>query len=126
MTDTDRIEIDLDRCLSEARDCPPAPPADLAARVLADAMEVQAGLTGPAPRPQPRRPGLWQQLVEALGGWPALGGLAAACAAGVWMGVSPPQILPDPVTFVQNRMSATSDLDVLYMGALDLALAEEE
>lgn len=36
------------------------------------------------------------QLVVAIGGWPALGGLVAASAAGLWVGIAPPDFVPDP------------------------------
>lgn len=87
-------------------------PDALSARMLADAAQVQAGFASPAPEAAqvPLSPGIWRQMLALLGGWPAMGGLAAACAAGVWLGVSPPEFLPDPAGMVS---AAQSDVDVL-------------
>ncbi|WP_333712461.1 hypothetical protein [Yoonia sp.] len=69
------------------------PQDDLVARVLADADAVQAGLATQTARPAP--PGLWSRMLVALGGWPAVSGLAAATVAGVWIGVAPPAPVAD-------------------------------
>ncbi|MWD30223.1 hypothetical protein E0K89_022405, partial [Aquicoccus sp. SCR17] len=50
--------------------------------------------------------------LRGLGGWPALGGLTAATLAGVWLGVSPPQGVSDPVA--------------AWLGQAGLAAAEED
>jgi hypothetical protein len=34
-------------------------------------------------------------MMDAVGGWPALSGLAAATVAGVWVGVAPPTSVED-------------------------------
>lgn len=124
MADSDRTTHDLDRLLADARARPAAPAPELTARVLADAALVQAELRRRPATPAARPAGPWRQLAEALGGWPGLGGLAMAGAAGVWLGFAPPGGLPDPVTFVQDRVAA-ADVDLLGSAALALALAEE-
>lgn len=70
----------------------PAPSDALLARVMADAVAAQdARQQAPARmRPQPSRPGLLVQLREALGGWPAFGGLAAAGVMGLAIGIAAP------------------------------------
>lgn len=55
---------------------------DLMARVMADA---RAHL--PPPGGSPARQILWQQILDGLGGWVAVGGLASATAAGFVIGV---------------------------------------
>ena len=69
----------------------PEPGDALMARIMADADRVQAERAAmPAPvRPQRRR-GRLAWLAAALGGWPAMAGLAAATVAGLWIGVSAP------------------------------------
>lgn len=84
MTMTDEKGDMLDDLFAVARMQTPQPTDALMARVLADA----AG--GPAPQRAVSRPGLWAQLCQALGGWPAVGGLAAATVAGIWIGIAPP------------------------------------
>ena len=78
----------LDDLFARARGGASAPDDDLVARVLADAEAVQSTFAGPAPRPAQR--GLWARMLDALGGWPAVSGLAAATVAGFWIGVAPP------------------------------------
>jgi len=71
----------------------PEPGDALMARIMADADRVQAerakapaAVTAPAPV----RRGWLERLAQALGGWPAMTGLAAATVAGLWIGVSAP------------------------------------
>ena len=71
----------------------PAPSGDWLARMEAMALEEQPA----APMPEvadlaarPRRGPRLHDLIPALGGWPAVAGLAAACAAGVWLGAVSP------------------------------------
>ena len=58
------------------------------ARILADADAVLA--TGQAPvKRRSRLLVLW----DGLGGWPAMAGLVTATVAGVWIGISPPEMV---------------------------------
>lgn len=71
----------------------PAPSGDWLARMEAMALEEQP--TPPIPEVaeravRPRRGLRLRDLIPALGGWPAVAGLAAACAAGVWFGAVSP------------------------------------
>lgn len=116
MTKTDKdISLEhLDALLDQARETQvPDPSADFLARVLSDAQEVQDGFAPALPERQPR-PGLWAQLLGAIGGWPAMGGLVTATVTGVWIGVSPPQSLSDTVTpYLEGAGLATSSDYVL-------------
>lgn len=105
---TDRRNIDgegaangrLDAFLDAARAHPPAPSEAFLARVAADAAMVDAArarsalATGQAAAtvaaPAPRR-GL-QDILRAIGGWPALAGLATATVAGLWIGYAAPDL----------------------------------
>ena len=75
--------------LARAEAARPAPEA-LMARVLADADRERPPLRAAAPRP-----GRLAAALAALGGWPALGGLATAGVAGLWLGLSPPAAVED-------------------------------
>lgn len=110
----------LDQAFARARETAGQMPVGLEQCILADADGIQAGFGTPEP---PRRAGLWSQLLAALGGWPTLGGLATACAAGVWIGVAPPNFLPDPVQLV---LGAERYLDFADMDDLAMAMSEEE
>ena len=101
------------------RETPPLPDG-LAARILGDADQVQAGF-GTSEKDATGR-GLWQQVMQMLGGWPSIGGLAAACAAGMWIGLAPPSFLPDPMQLVTG---AQADIDLFGGDDLVAALSEE-
>ena len=89
MTDKDPQKDPLEGFFDAARATAPQPSEDLMARVLADANALQ-------PQAAPlasvvKRPG-W---LSALGGWPALAGLATATVAGVVIGVTDPTSVGD-------------------------------
>ena len=76
----------------------PAPSGDWLARMEAMALEEQPAPQAPAVAVSPersRRGVRLRDLMSALGGWPAVAGLAAACAAGVWFGAVSPAGLSD-------------------------------
>lgn len=102
MTMTNPNDDMLDDLLAQARSVTPAPSNDLMARVLADADAVQ-----PAPVVTPvSRAGLWPRLMDAVGGWPAVSGLAAATVAGIWVGVAPPASVSDlTATLIGDEVS---------------------
>lgn len=116
MAETDTNMHELDQLLQIARQEKPDLPEALEARILRDAARVRAGFAAPA---RPGAAALWRQLRAALGGWPAMGGLAAACAAGLWLGLAPPAALPDPVMLLDDTSGETL---ALFSGD-DLALA---
>lgn len=101
MADMDKApqaQPDLDDLFAAARDARPAMPDHLTAAILRDAELEQAGSRTAAARATGRIRGRWAvlgQLVVAIGGWPAMGGLVAASAAGMWIGLAPPDFLPD-------------------------------
>lgn len=78
-----------------------APSAELMARVLSDAHAVQAGLIAPPDKTTMRRPSL-RQAFRALGGWPAVAGLATATVAGVWIGATQPDAMTPYTSFLQQ------------------------
>jgi len=94
-----------------------APGDDLVARVLAD-----AGERHPLPALAIRRsdrPG-WRvrlrAVMDELGGWPAVAGLATSALAGVWIGVA----APDPLTsLTQEYLDGSGE-----MGVVDVLTAE--
>lgn len=89
----------VDELFATARAARPALPAHLAAAILDDAAAQQPDGTAAALAPRNAREGLgrWRQLLKAVGGWPAFGGFVMASAAGLWLGLSPPSFIPDPV-----------------------------
>lgn len=93
MTGTEN-DKDLDAFFDAARNDPrSAPTPELLARILSDADTVMIGV-GTAQRTRGARSGVGRSLIRALGGWPSLGGLAAATLAGVWIGLSAETLIP--------------------------------
>lgn len=84
----------LDALFAQARDEEVQPDDALLARVLADADEVQAGFAS-VQTAHPVTGSFWARLLDGLGGWPAVSGLAAATVAGIWIGVAPPASVAD-------------------------------
>ncbi|WP_122074183.1 hypothetical protein [Pseudophaeobacter sp. EL27] len=123
MSDTDKSLSEMDHLedlFAAARSDPTPVPQALQAAILADAQQIQnnramasdtSRATGQS-RQLPQR--LWQQFISAVGGWPALGGLAAASLTGLWIGLAPPSFLPDPVESFASYSSGSqliTDLD---------------
>ncbi|MHA7877142.1 hypothetical protein [Roseivivax sp.] len=86
-------EAALERYFTAGRAHPPALSPELLARLTAEA-QGQARAHGRARRPA--RAGL-AGLIAALGGWPALAGLATTAVAGFWIGLAPPDLLAPSV-----------------------------
>jgi hypothetical protein len=95
MTMTDRHETDgeaaLDALFGAARKAHPEPSAALLARIAADAEAVAADRARQAVA-RPARGGALRGWLSALGGWPAVAGLATATVAGVWIGYAQPDL----------------------------------
>ncbi|MCZ7676116.1 MAG: hypothetical protein M5U35_09930 [Roseovarius sp.] len=86
------------------------PDAALLARILADAEHEQAVRAAPAAR-RPRS-GWLAAPVRALGGWPAMAGLATAALAGVWIGAAPPEGLAAAAQRMLDANAAVLVIDV--------------
>lgn len=79
------------------------------ARVMADAARAMPRQAVPA-APQPGRFASW---LQALGGWPTMGGLVAAGVAGLWIGVAPPASLEN---LAADMLGTTEEIDLLGTG----------
>ncbi len=100
----------LDRTFAQIR-AEDVPLSDgLMDRIMMDADSVLAA-GGPMARNDAPQPGLWDSLLDAIGGWPSFSGLAAATVAGLWIGVAP----PDAVTNVT---------DVLWGGTFEVPVLD--
>ena len=126
----------MDGLFAEARDCRPAEvPVHLEQSIIREAVAIQAaraaavqsqGADWAEGRTERGSTGLMAQLrgvIAAIGGWPALGGLATASAAGLWIGLAPPSFIPDPVALAGIDLSASDLPDDSY--DLALVLSEE-
>lgn len=87
---------------------PARPDAALMARILADADREQPGRRAAPAAPAALAARLsagarLAAIMRALGGWPAMAGLAAATLAGVWIGVSPPEGLAEAARLVLSE-----------------------
>ena len=111
---TEREDFDLDALLDTARGQDLPVRADFMARVLADA----AALQRPAAALSGRSRGSW--ISDLFGGWPALGGVLVAGAAGLWVGIAPPA----GVEQLAAQMLGATD-SVTFLPSDDLTLFEE-
>lgn len=89
MTDEDKT---LDATFAQMCVDDVMPSEALIDRIMVDADRVLAAAIVAPVRP---KQGLGAMLLDAIGGWPSLSGLAAATVAGVWIGVAPPDALSD-------------------------------
>ena len=114
MTDkrTDLTDLELDDLFASARTVDPDPHDDFMARLFADIDDVADGFEQVA-LPTEERRSLLASLWAALGGWAGASGLAAAAAAGLWIGISPPA-------------SLSSVTDVIWADSVDVSLFASE
>jgi len=107
-------DLALENLFEQARATPPQVPDALIARVMADAQAVQ-----------PRgRPTGWRGWLIAIGGLPALSGLVTATCVGFWIGVAPPDGLPDLAGLVLTGQDSTALETVTDMTGLGLDIEE--
>jgi len=119
MTDNKNNMVELDALLAGVRADTPAPPDALIARITEQAsVEQKAFMKPPA---KATRPGVLGQFIQALGGWPALGGLATAACAGVWLGINPPQSMALAAETYLGIENAVTLLDMRPDAAFDLS-----
>ena len=119
MAKTDKTvlsDVELEAFFEAGRTETPEPGPELMARILADA---DAEIAAQHPRPSPvagraRRQsgGFWAALGEAVGGWPALAGMATAAVAGVWFGFAAPTSLAALTDGL--GLLGTSDSELVY------------
>lgn len=103
---------DLDMLFKQARNAPPEPSTDFLARVLSDAEAMQPAAAGIMSAPVKPRSGVaafFAGLGNAIGGWPAVAGLATAAVTGLYIGISPPQSLSAPFNAAFGETSVFSD-----------------
>ncbi|RBI74491.1 hypothetical protein DQW77_07345 [Roseovarius sp. TE539] len=109
---------DLDVFFEAARERTPDPSAALLARIAADADATQAGFRV---RAHARRSsGRLRQFLDALGGWPAAAGLAAATLAGMWIGFDPPGDLQAWARDSLDQVQNAHVIDIMPGTGLDL------
>lgn len=115
-------EAGLDSFFAAARAQSPQPGGDFLARMEAQALAEQPAVRSDVPGVAGLRPvGVLRQLRDAVGGWAGLAGLATACAAGIWIGVSP----PDGLTVLWGGdAAALGTIGVDPLSSFDLALME--
>lgn len=114
-------DFDLDAMFADMRAHDVAPAPDFMARVLADALDAQAAVVPMTVAPRP--PSRLRQLLAAIGGWPAVAGLATAGVAGLWIGVNPPaSIMTTAESFLGTTVTDQYLVDL--MPSYEFAMAE--
>ncbi|MDU8927128.1 hypothetical protein RXV86_07005 [Alisedimentitalea sp. MJ-SS2] len=115
---------DLDDFFQAAQSAQAPASEALMARVMQDALAVQAENAAPAGVPsRGGRTGVFTGLFAALGGWPAMAGLGTAAVAGLWIGFSPALGLGDAVNTALGVQS-TDTLFGDYATGYDFAFEE--
>lgn len=97
-------DLALESLFDAARADPPRVPEVLMARVIADAQTFQPNIA----RTKWQGWQGWQGWLRAIGGLPALGGLVTATCVGFWLGVAPPEGLPDLAGQVLGQQDSTA------------------
>ncbi len=123
MTDIKRNDDMLDDMFSQMRaGTDLAPSDDLMTRVLADAATMQPASAPIATPVVPARRPFLQSLLAAIGGWPAVTGLATAGVAGVWIGMIGGE------TLINGDVTSLLSGTETYLTALEggIELTEEE
>lgn len=90
---TSETDKDVDALLGELRTETLTPSEDLLNRIMGGA-DVVLAEAKPDPVPHivdPPRRAIGRVLLDAVGGWPSMGGLAAATVAGIWIGAASPE-----------------------------------
>lgn len=104
---------DVDDLLAEAGRKGPQPSADLLARVLGDALDLQPAAAGRVALARPVAvPGFWAGLWAQIGGGPGLAGLSTAALAGLWLGFAQPAALSD-MTETLWSVQAADDVELI-------------
>lgn len=86
-------DFDLNEVFATARRAEPVVSDDFMARILADAAMIQEEHLAQPVATVVETGGFLAMLWSMLGGWAGTGGLAAAAAAGLWIGIAPPDAL---------------------------------
>jgi len=107
MTDEHDKNVDLDTYFKAGRQAAPQPSSDLLARIEADIDAVQAERRMESRPADPIKPTLFAKILDSIGGWPAISGIATAGVVGVVVGINPPEALTD---FTSIFVNGTSDL----------------
>lgn len=110
--DLDNLDVFFDAARRQAAD----PSPDLMQRVLDDALAEQQRMAAQAaPQARPGRParGWLRQLLSAIGGWPAVAGLATASVTGLWIGVNPPAAVSTTAEAYLNSGADTYLVDLM-------------
>jgi len=111
----EKRDDDLDTLFAVARDDMPS--AALQARVVEDALAVQAGQTR-ANTHFVSRAGWMAALARSLGGWPALSGVTAAGVLGLGLGFYAPDLVDSlsggAIWSLSGNVAATPDIGGLW------------
>lgn len=102
----------LEAALGDLRDAEPISDAFMA-QLTADALAAQP-FAPPEAQPLP----FWRQVVDVLGGWGGLGGLAAATCAGLAIGLTTPESVEAAMQSVLtwSASDTSSDFDPVAFG----------
>lgn len=108
----------LNELFEDARSEVVVPSDDFMARILSDADQLQPVVTPIRIPPET----VWSRIMSAVGGWPALSGVAAAGVAGLWIGLTPPDSVDSWMAGMVGSTTSISfgdDFTIFEEGAFD-------
>jgi hypothetical protein len=122
MSDLKKTDM-LDDLFATAKTETPMPSGDFMLQMQQLALDAQ-----PMPHraPEPKQ-GVFAQILGALGGWPAVAGLAAATVAGVWIGAVSPETMTNSMSGLLGTSSELYDSDATFadpLSGFEMAFAE--
>ena len=105
MTDDREKMRDLEPFFEARRKAVPEPSVALMDRIMADIDQVADARD--APGPKATGSGFWARVLDGIGGWPTVSGMATAGIVATVIGISPPDVVTD---FTSTLVNGTSDL----------------
>ncbi|MDG2257474.1 MAG: hypothetical protein P8L68_03160 [Paracoccaceae bacterium] len=105
MTDDSEKMMDLETFFEAGRKDAPEFSAALMSRIIDDIDSVADQRE--APEPVAKGKGLLGRILDGIGGWPAVSGMATAGIVGIVVGISPPEAISE---FTSAYVNGTTDL----------------
>lgn len=109
MNKPELTDTELDALFAASRSQTAAPSPDFLARIAEDAAAAAQTAARPS-RPVVVQRSLWDRLRAAVSHIALPGSVVTAGLMGLWIGISPPQFLPDPVLILSGTDTTSAAL----------------
>ena len=123
----DRNDAMLDDLFDLARGTNTEPSDALMARIINDAdAQIPTPQNAPVQAMDQVSGSLLVTVLDLIGGWKSLGGLATATATGLWIGISPPTAFEDYTADYFTSASTTSSATIDSLMGFDTLYLEDD